>query len=364
MITRRDMLLSSAALAGMCAVPACFAKPSEITRKTALYWHSVGDRVTCELCPRACSLAEGRTGSCRTRSNVGGALVTDAYANPCSIDVDPIEALPLCHALPGAKTYSLAIAGCNLRCLNCKSFAASQVTPRETKTTYLPPEKAVEAAKKAGCTAIAYTNTEPVAWYEYMLDTAKLARKAGLKNILVTAGYINKEPLKELAAVMDAASISLKSFSETTYERLNSARLAPVLDAITAAIEYGMWVEVSTLIVPSWTDDFGMIRAQCAWHKKTLGPDVPLHFVRFFPLYKLDRLSLTPIDTLRKAQTIAREEGLRYVYLGNAPEADANTYCPSCKKAVITRKGVVVKKNALKNGSCPFCGTGIKGLWV
>jgi pyruvate formate lyase activating enzyme len=365
MITRREMLQSSAAaLAGMCAVPACFAKPAN-PRKTAMYWQAMGENtVACELCPHKCILQEGKTGICRTRENVKGTLINNAYANPCAVHVDPIEKKPVFHLLPGTKAYSLAIAGCNLRCLNCQNYTISQQFPKDTETIYLPPEKVVEEAKREGCSSIAYTYSEPIVWYEYVLETCKLAKKAGLKNVWVTAGYINEAPLKELAPFMDAANINLKSFKNEIYLKLNSGMLQPVMDTITNALKLGIWVEVTNLIVPTWTDDYDMIRKMCAWHKENLGSEVPLHFLRFFPLYKLENLYPTPTDALRRAQKIAHDEGIKYVYVGNVAEIDSSTYCPNCNKAVVVRDGYTIKKNAIKDGKCGYCGAVIKGIWT
>ena len=364
MMTRREMLQSSAAMIGMCAAPAGFAKPAN-PGKTAMYWDAMGDNnVSCNLCPIQCVLPDGRTGICRTRQNINGKLITFAYANPCAVNVDPIEKKPIFHVQPGTKAYSLAIAGCMLRCLNCQNYTISQQFPKDTATINLPPEKVVEMAKREGCTSVAYTYSEPIVWYEYVLDTAKLARAAGLKNILVTDGYINEPPLKELAPFMDAANINLKSFKNEIYLKLNSAKLQPVMDTIQNAIKFGMWVEVTNLIVPTWTDDFDMIRRMCAWHAEKLGADVPLHFLRFFPLYKLENLYPTPTETLVSAQKIAREEGIKYVYVGNVAEVDSNTYCPNCKKPVVVRDGYTIRKIAIKEGKCENCATVIKGIWT
>jgi len=365
MITRRHVLKSSIALAGLCAIPGkVLASGSPVPQKKAMYWEPMGEAVTCELCPFGCVLADGQTGICRTRQNIKGTLFTTAYGNPCAVHVDPIEKKPLFHVLPGTKSYSLAIAGCMLRCLNCQNYTISQQFPKDTETVLLPPEKVVEEAIRLGCPTIAYTYSEPNAWFEYMLDTSKLAKKAGLKNLWITAGYISDAPLKELSQYMDAANINLKSFKNEIYLKLNSAKLQPVLDTIQNALKYGIWVEVTNLVVPTWTDDLDMIRKMCRWHKQELGGDVPLHFSRFFPLYKLENLIPTPTDVLLKAQKIALEEGIKYVYVGNVEELDTNTYCASCKKSLIVRDGFLIKKNALKNGKCGYCGAIIKGIWA
>jgi pyruvate formate lyase activating enzyme len=362
-LNRRELLKSSMALAGLCAAPGVFAG-SGAQKKTAQYWTPMGEAVACELCPHGCILAEGRTGLCRTRQNMKGTLINNAYANPCAVHVDPIEKKPLFHVLPGAKSYSLAIAGCNLRCLNCQNYTISQQFPKDTDTIYLPPEKVVEEAKREGCSTIAYTYSEPIVWYEYMLETSKLAKKAGLKNLWITAGYINEAPLAELAPSMDAANINLKTFRNDISLKLNSAKLAPVMATIQNALKYGIWVEVTNLVVPTWTDNLDMIREMCKWHKQELGAEVPLHFSRFFPMYKLENLYPTPTDVLVNARKIALDEGIKYVYVGNVEEIDSNTYCPSCLKPVIVRNGFLITKNALKNGKCGYCGKVIKGIWA
>ena len=347
---------------GMAALYPCYTAGSSTTKK-AQYWKVAGEGVQCILCPRTCKIKPGKTGVCRTRKNKGNTLLTIGYSNPCAVHDDPIEKKPLYHVMPGSRSYSIAVAGCNLRCKNCQNYTISQASPLETPNAYLTPQMVVEEAVKNRCTTIAYTYSEPIVWYEYMYDTAKLARAAGLKNLMVTCGYINPEPLKELCKYMDAANIDLKSFSEDTYKKLNAGRLQPVLDAIKLSHELGMWVEITNLIVPKWTDNLDMIRNMCIWIRDTVGKDVPLHFSRFHPMYKLAHLYPTPSDVLKKAKKIAEGEGLRYVYIGNLAGADSNTYCPRCKKAVVKRMGYIITGNNIKGGTCKFCGSKIAGIW-
>ncbi len=363
MITRRTILKSATAMALAQALPkSVLSSPRQGV--TALYWNNMGEAVGCELCPNRCVLANGKTGVCRTRQNRNGTLVNNAYANPCAVHIDPIEKKPIFHCWPGTKSFSIAVAGCNLRCLNCQNYTISQQFPQDTATVYLPPDKVVSEAKRLGCTSIAYTYSEPVVWFEYVLETAKLAKKEGLKNIWITAGYINDSPLRELSQYIDAANINLKSFSENIYIKLNGATLKPVLETICNAKKYGIWVEVTNLIVPTWTDNVAMIRAMCKWHKNYLGSDTPLHFSRFFPLYKLQNLYPTPGDVLLKAKAIAESEGLSYVYVGNVAEIDSNTYCPHCRKLLVERNGLITGVKSLVNGKCGHCKTDIKGLWA
>jgi pyruvate formate lyase activating enzyme len=354
--------LGSATLAGAAIFPPTVYSSPNPTK--ALYWHPLGQSVVCELCPHKCVLKNNETGRCRTRQNLNGDLVTNAYANPCAIHTDPIEKKPFYHFLPATRAFSLAIAGCNLRCLNCQNSTISQHRPDETETSYLPPDMAVAQAAAQGCTSIAYTYSEPIVWFEYVLDVAKKARAAGLKNIMVTAGYINEAPLGELLHYMDAITLDIKSFSESVYRNLNAGSLEPVLNSLLMAQKSNVWVEISSLIIPGWTDDFTKVRKLCGWIKQKMGADVPLHFLRFFPLYKLADLYPTPIDTLKIAQKIAHEEGLNYVYIGNVAETDSNTYCPVCKKPLVIRDGFLIKTNLIKNRLCPFCKSNIKGIWT
>ena len=363
MTTRRDILKSGLSVVGVLAGASCAAgKPSTI--KKAMYWDSLGENVKCSLCPHGCMLAPGATGICRVRQNRNGTLVTLGYSNPCAVHVDPIEKKPLYHVTPGALAYSIAVAGCNMRCKNCQNHTISQVSPLDTQNTYLSPQDVVQVALKHKCQTIAYTYSEPTVWYEYMYETSKLARQAGLKNLMITCGYINPEPLAELAKYMDAVNIDLKSFDNAIYGKLNAGRLQPVLDTIRLAKEQGIWVEVTNLVVPEWTDDLGMIRKMCVWLKDTLGPDVPLHFSRFHPMHKLAHLYPTPTKVLNAARKTAKEEGLHYVYVGNVAGSDGNTYCPKCGKVVVGRRGYLVTGYDIVNGSCKFCKTKIAGIWA
>jgi pyruvate formate lyase activating enzyme len=289
--------------------------------------------------------------------------MTLGYADPCAIHVDPIEKKPFYHVTPGARAYSLAVAGCNFRCKNCQNWTISQSSPLDTRNYDLPPQKAVEEAKRSGCTAIAYTYSEPTVWFEYMYDTCKLARAAGLKNVWVTCGYINEGPLRELAQYLDAATVDLKSFDNRIYGRLNAGSLDPILRTLTTAQKLGIWIEVSNLIVPEWSDDPGMIRAMCAWIRANLGEETPMHFLRFFPMHLLANLPPTPEGTMRAAAKIALEEKLKYVYVGNVAGADQSTYCPSCGNAVVERAGFLVTRVAVRNGTCSHCGRKLRGLW-
>ncbi len=320
--------------------------------------------VKCQICPNNCILKEGLDSICRTHVVKDGKLYTIAYGNPCSVHTDPIEKKPLFHYLPATSSFSIATAGCNFACLNCQNWEISQASPKDTRNVELFPEKVVEGAIIDGCKSIAYTYSEPIAWYEYMFDTAKLARARGIKNLLISNGYINEKPLRDLAKYIDAANINLKSFSEETYAKLNGGALQPILNTLKILKAEGVWLEITNLIVPGWTDDLAMIKEMCDWLVANGFADNPLHFSRFHPLYKLTSLPYTPLDVLEKARNIALKTGIRYVYIGNVPGTTAeNTYCPSCKKIVIERRGFSILANNLNHGTCKFCNAKIAGIW-
>ncbi|MBN1760985.1 MAG: AmmeMemoRadiSam system radical SAM enzyme, partial [Chitinispirillaceae bacterium] len=280
-----------------------------------------------------------------------------------AVHVDPIEKKPFYHVLPGARTYSIGIAGCNLRCKNCQNYQISQRSPLETVNVYLPPEKAVEEALREKCTVVAFTYTEPSVWLEYVIDTAAAAKKAGLRTVMVSSGYVNGAPFEEVAPVLDAIRIDLKSFSDEIYRNLNAGRLQPVLDTLLRAKRHKLWLEVINLVVPQWNDSPEQFSRLCRWLVANLGGDTPLHFSRFYPMYQLSNGYPTPLATLERAAGIARKEGLSYVYIGNVAGAASATICPRCGKTVIDRSGYTVTVNHLENGKCGYCGAVIAGLW-
>lgn len=289
-------------------------------RVVAKYQKSLeGQREQCLLCPHDCVLKDGQTGICRTRENVGGTLYSNAYGNPCSVAVDPIEKKPLYHFLPGSRILSIATAGCNLRCLNCQNWSISQVKPSEISAFELSPEAVVDLALKEGTESVAFTYTEPTVYYEYMLDTAKLARLKGVKTVMVSNGYINPEPLKELCAYLDAANIDLKVYDDSTYQKLTKATLNPVLESLQILKSEGVWLEITNLLVPGFSDDPIRLFDLCNWLVIHGFSDTPLHFSRFFPNHKLPNTPPTPLANLKLAYQIAKNAGIRHVYLGNVP---------------------------------------------
>jgi len=323
-----------------------------------------GTTVQCQICPNRCLLEPGDRSICRSKVNIGGKLYSLTYGNPCSIHVDPIEKKPLNHFYPRSMILSIATTGCNFRCLNCQNWEISQMKPEDVRHYELFPEDVVSEANKRKTPSIAYTYSEPITYYEYMVDTAKLAREAGLMNVLVSNGYINRNPLIRLCKYLDGANVNLKSFDDGMYRSLNGGRLQPVLNTFKTLHREGVWFEMTTLVVPTYVDDADMIKRMCGWILKELGPNYPLHFLRFFPYYKLTRLPATPIGTLEAFRKVALTEGIRYVYLGNVPGHEGtHTYCHNCHRILIERKGYFIPQYNLENGRCKFCGTSIPGRW-
>jgi len=282
------------------------------------YYQQLNDGVVqCNLCPHHCHIANGKTGLCRSRRNHGGMLVSEVYGRPCSLAVDPIEKKPLYHFHSGTTCLSIACTGCNFRCLNCQNHDISQVEPSDVGHYDLNPEQVVDLCLQHHCPGIAYTYTEPLTYLEYVADCARLAREAGLWNILVTAGYVCQQPLSDLLPYLDAANVDLKSFSDDIYQRISRGHLQPVLDTILAMHDAGVWIELTNLVIPTVNDDMQMIRSMCHWLVDNGLADQPLHFSRFFPRYRMLDLSPTPLQTLRTARQIALDAGIKYVYLGN-----------------------------------------------
>ncbi|MCF7847397.1 MAG: AmmeMemoRadiSam system radical SAM enzyme [Kiritimatiellales bacterium] len=320
--------------------------------------------VQCGLCPKACIIEAGQSGACRIRVNIDGKLTAVTYGFPCSAHLDPVEKKPLFHFLPGTSILSLATVGCTLHCKNCQNWEISQRNPEESTAMKLPPKAVPQLAKAHGCQSVAYTYTDPAAYYEYALDSSIKVREAGLKNVLVTAAYINKAPWRELCRHTDAANIDLKSMSDTFYRDICEGTLQPVLNALVLALECGVLVEVTNLLIPTLNDSDGELLKLARWVKQNMGAETPLHFSRFFPHYRMRNLPPTPPETLDRAKQIAESEGLKHVYIGNIlSKRGENTYCPGCGKLLIERNRYTILKNELKNGKCGSCGTEIKGVW-
>ena len=334
--------------------------------KKAMLWEKGdGGKVKCGLCAHRCVIEDGTFGFCGMRGNKRGELYTYAYGSVIANHVDPIEKKPLYHFLPGTYAYSIATIGCNFRCTFCQNWNISQLSARneDMEGHEMDPEEIVRDARKNGCRGISYTYTEPTVFFEYAYDTAKIAKENGLLNSFVTNGYMTKEAIKEIKPYLDAANVDLKFFSDDSYKKICGGRLKPVLESIENLKKAGVWVEVTTLIVPGENDSEEELR-EIAKFLAGVGKEMPWHISRFHPDYKHVDSYPTPGDIMKRAKEIGREEGLKYVYLGNVPDT-GTTSCPGCGKALINRAGFSadVIKGAFKDGKCLFCGEGIEGVW-
>jgi pyruvate formate lyase activating enzyme len=325
-----------------------------------------GQKVRCELCGHECVIAAGNYGICRVRQNVEGRLKALTYGLLVAVHVDPIEKKPLFHYLPGTRSLSIAAAGCNFQCDFCQNWQISQ-SPRmdsSLRGQAISPEQVVTAAVSHDCASISYTYTEPTVFFEMAYDTAKLARERGIGNCFVSNGFMTPKAVETIAPYLDAINVDLKAFRDETYRRIMKARLEPVLTALAALVAAGIWVEVTTLIVPDMNDSPAELRDIARFIATELGRHVPWHVSRFHADYKMTDRRSTPIETLELACRIGAEEGLRYIYSGNVPgHADERTRCPSCGEMLIDRMGYSIRAIHLADGACPKCGEKIEGVW-
>lgn len=338
---------------------------SNLSQVEARFYKKHPDReIECELCPRFCKLGDKERGYCGVRENINGIYYTLVYGKACALHVDPIEKKPLFHYLPANSTLSIATAGCNVNCKFCQNWEISQVRPEQIRHLDYSPKALVRAAQNYTCPVIAYTYSEPIVFYEYMYDTSEIARKQGIKSVVITGGHVNPEPLKELITVVDAIKIDLKAFNQNFYTEYVRGELKPVLDAIKIVANSGIWLEIVYLLIPTLNDSAKELRELSQWLVKEIGADIPLHFSRFYPYYLLKNLPPTPTSTLEKAKDIAVEAGLHYVYIGNIPGHEAeNTFCPNCHNAVIKRFGFEVREINISADKCNFCQHTIPGVW-
>ncbi len=327
--------------------------------KEAMFYEKLdGGKVQCNLCSHRCKISSGRRGICAVRENREGTLYTLNYNVVSSEALDPIEKKPLFHFYPGSLAYSLGTIGCNFRCKHCQNWTISQIDIDEANAIEMSPEMAVERAVNSGAKVIAWTYNEPTIWFEYTYDCARLAKGAGMATAYVTNGYITREALEIIAPYLDAFRVDIKAFTEEFYREIASAKLAPVLESAKYARELGMHVEVVNLVIPTLNDAPEEIREMSKWIYDNLGADTPVHFTRFHPYYKLQDIPSTPLATLEMAHSIAREEGLNYVYLGNIAGTDyEDTFCPKCGELLIKREMFGIEVNKLDNKqTCPQCG--------
>jgi len=321
------------------------------------------NRVICRLCPNECVLREGERGICRVRENRDGRLVTLVYGTPCSANVDPVEKKPLFHYHPGTTAFSIATAGCNMSCRFCQNWEISQQGPEKIRSANLPPAAVVQLARKRGCTSVAHTYSEPVVFYEYMLDCAKAGRRAGIPSVMISNGYIQEAPMRKLCRSLGAVKIDLKAFTDKFYREICGGTLAPVLHTLEVIKDEGLWLEIVVLLIPGLNDTPAEIRAMTRWIANKLGTRVPLHFSRFFPTYRLRNIPPTPRATLERAWRTAREAGLEYVYVGNLMSPSRHTRCPGCGTELIHREGFSAQITGLKGNRCRNCGREIPGVF-
>ncbi|MFQ6037401.1 MAG: AmmeMemoRadiSam system radical SAM enzyme [Candidatus Aminicenantales bacterium] len=342
-----------------------FGEKSNLSQEEARFYEKLPDReIECTLCPRKCKLGDRERGYCGVRENVEGRYVTLVYGKACAIHIDPIEKKPLFHFLPGTMALSLATAGCNVNCKFCQNWEISQVRPEQVRHVDFPPERVASSALENACPVIAYTYTEPVVFYEYMFDTSVAARKKGVKNVVITGGHISADPLRDLIKVVDAIKVDLKAFNQDFYTQYVRGELQPVLDGIRLIAQTDVWLEIVYLVIPTLNDSPEEIRRMSGWLVENAGPEVPVHFSRFHPMYLMKNLPPTPVSTLERAHDVAVREGLKYVYIGNVPgHTYENTFCPECHQVIIRRTAYRIHEVKITNGRCSSCGARIPGIW-
>jgi pyruvate formate lyase activating enzyme len=397
MISRREFLIASAKAGSIISIPGVFsyAAFSDVTgalirtAPRARYWistaapgidclhcHEPGSKlngkahtgkpaiVKCLLCAQTCIIKPGDRGKCRARMNVNGELRSLVYGHPVTIHIDPIEKKPFYHFLPGSDAFSFATSGCPLHCKFCQNWQISQSRPEDFDLRFVPPSEIVDSASERRAPVIAFTYNEPTVFTEYLADTAALAKKHKIRCVMVSCGFMNSEPLKEMCGLLDAIKIDLKGYSEDFYRNVCSAELKPVLNSIRQIAKSGIHMEIVNLVVPTLNDSDKMMNGLVDWVAGEIGPDVPIHFTRFHPDYQLLHLPPTPVATLEKLRNVAMNKGLHYVYVGNVPNHPGNhTYCPQCGKAVIQRNSFFITEMNMEKGKCKFCGRSIAGVW-
>jgi pyruvate formate lyase activating enzyme len=374
-LDRRRMVVLGAAGAAAAIGPAAgrtagssasaYPTDDELPAREASWYKKLEEgRVECELCPQACTVADMERGMCGVRENRGGTYYTLVHSRACAVHVDPIEKKPFFHVMPGEKAFSFSTAGCNVECKFCQNWELSQFRPEQVQAYDLPPKTLVKVAKQNGARLTAATYGEPVVFWEYVRDAAVAASAAGLKPTVVSNGFIQEKALGEVLPLLSAIKVDLKSFRDEFYRQQVRGRLDPVLKSLQIIREAGVWLEIVVLLVPTLNDSPAELRDLTRWVKTKLGSEVPVHFTRFHPTYRLTDLPPTPVATLERAWKIGREAGLDYVYLGNVPgHPGENTVCPGCGEILIRRVGFRVIKNNLDNGACPDCHREIPGVW-
>jgi pyruvate formate lyase activating enzyme len=374
-LSRREALVLAAASAAGVTLPSRAAAREPIVgqtfehedlpaREASWYRKLPEKRIECQLCPRGCQVAELERGACGVRENRGGTYNTLVHGLACTVHLDPIEKKPFFHVLPGANALSFATAGCNVECKFCQNWEISQFRPEQVRSFWMPPDELVGAARRAGVPLIAATYSEPVVFWEFVRDTAFAGHRRHVRTVVVSNGFIQEQPLRDVAPHLAAIKVDLKAFSESFYRDVVRGELKPVLRALEVIRSVGTWLEIVVLLVPGLNDSEDEVRRLSRWVKRTLGSTVPLHFTRFHPTYRLTNLPPTPIESLERAVAVARAEGVEYAYVGNVPgHPDESTRCPGCGALLIRRIGFIVEENRLVEGRCPSCRRAIPGVW-
>jgi pyruvate formate lyase activating enzyme len=379
-MSRRDLLRLGLACGAACALGSSSRAPAQdvagpgllpgpklegVARHPAVFWEKLEqNQVKCVLCPRECVVADVERGYCGVRENRGGEYQTLVYGALCSGNVDPIEKKPLFHYLPGTPAFSIATAGCNIECKFCQNWRISQFRPEQVDSVLVKPNRLVAICKARGCPTIAYTYSEPVIFYEYMHDAAALGREQSIGSVMISNGYIQEKPLRQLCQHLTAVKIDFKAFTEKFYAEQCAGHLDPVLKTLDVLKEIGIWTELVVLIIPTLNDSPDEIKRMSHWVLEHLGPDVPMHFTRFHPTYRVTNLPRTPVETIERCREIALTAGVHYAYAGNVRgHPGENTYCHGCQERLIHRYGFHIRSNTMKNGKCPKCGTSIPGVW-
>ncbi|MBU4198459.1 MAG: AmmeMemoRadiSam system radical SAM enzyme [Verrucomicrobia bacterium] len=364
-ISRRHFLATLGAGAAGCALARLAPAADKGPLHEALFYDKLDKgTIRCRLCPRGCIVADGKRGYCRVRENRKGTYYSLVYGRPCATHLDPIEKKPFFHVYPGSLAYSIATVGCNLSCKFCQNWDISQASPEDVSVPYRAPADIASTAKRSKAKTIAYTYNEPTIYPEYLMDCARAGREVGIESVMVSNGFISAEAQQALLPLLKAIKIDLKAFTPSFYPEVCGGRLQPVLDSLKRLSGSGVWYEIVALVIPTLNDSADEIKRMSAWIVKELGPDVPLHFSRFHPIYKMKNIPPTPPETLRRAREIAAGEGIHFVYIGNVPGEEAqNTLCPSCKAMLIRRYGYRILENTIVNGRCQACGKPVPGVW-
>ncbi len=368
-LSRREFMAAAAGTGVACAFPFLSSKlhaatPNDKFIREAKYYEKLAEKkIKCQLCPHECRVADLERGTCGVRENRAGTYYTLVYGNPCSAHIDPIEKKPLFHYYPASDALSIATAGCNFVCRFCQNWEISQKRPEQVKSVEFFPESIIQMAKARGCKTVAHTYTEPVIFFEYMLECALLGKKSGVPNVMISNGYIKEKPMRELCKYLGAVKIDLKAFTEKFYKEMCSGTLRPVLDTLLVLKDERVWFEIVVLIIPTLNDSQQELDAMTRWIVKELGADVPLHFSRYYPTFMLKNIPPTPPQTLHRARKIAMNNGIKFAYVGNLLSDAENTYCPNCGKLLIERLGYNTDRVGLTANRCKYCSQAIPGYF-